>query len=68
MPGQDTIKLLRECDAGVKMGISSIGDVTETTGNKDFRKTLEKCKTEHEQLEKEIEKLLEKYPVEKLYV
>ena len=24
---QDTIKLLRECDAGVKMGISSIDDV-----------------------------------------
>ena len=24
---QDTIKLLRECDAGVKMGIASIDDV-----------------------------------------
>ena len=24
---QDTVKLLRECDAGVKMGISSIDDV-----------------------------------------
>ena len=24
---QDTVKLLRECDAGIKMGISSIGDV-----------------------------------------
>ena len=28
---QDTIKLLRECDAGVKMGISSIDDVLEHT-------------------------------------
>ena len=27
MVEQDTIRLLRECDAGVKMGISSIGDV-----------------------------------------
>ena len=26
---QDTIRLLRECDAGVKMGIASIDDVTE---------------------------------------
>ena len=26
---QDTVKLLRECDAGVKMGISSIDDVLE---------------------------------------
>ena len=24
---QDTIKLLRECDAGVKMGVASIDDV-----------------------------------------
>ena len=27
MVEQDTIKLLRECDAGVKMGIASIDDV-----------------------------------------
>ena len=26
---QDTIRLLRECDSGVKMGISSIDDVIE---------------------------------------
>ena len=25
---QDTIKLLRECDAGVKMGVASIDDVS----------------------------------------
>ena len=24
---QDTVKLLRECDAGVKMGVKSIDDV-----------------------------------------
>ena len=29
MKEQDTIKLLRECDAGVKMGVSSIDDVLE---------------------------------------
>ena len=61
MPEQDTIKLLRECDAGVKMGISSIGDVIGTTENKEFRGLLEKCKTEHERLEGEIGELLEKY-------
>ena len=26
---QDTIKLLRECDAGIKMGVASIDDVTD---------------------------------------
>ena len=29
---QDTIKLLRECDAGVKMGVASIDDVLEYVG------------------------------------
>ena len=29
---QDTIKLLRECDAGVKMGVSSIDDVMDEAG------------------------------------
>ncbi len=27
MSEQDTVRLLRECDAGVKMGISSIDDI-----------------------------------------
>ena len=29
MVQQDTVKLLRECDAGVKMGVASIADVEE---------------------------------------
>ena len=43
------------------MGISSIGDVLNTTEDGKFRKLLEKCKSEHENLENEIESLLEKY-------
>lgn len=58
---QDTIKLLRECDAGVKMGISSIGDVLDKVGSNEFEKLLTKCKTEHEKLDEEIDKLLNKY-------
>ena len=27
---KDTVRLLRECDAGVKMGVSSIDDVVST--------------------------------------
>ena len=34
---QDTIKLLRECDAGIKMGISSIDDVLDHVNSKDFQ-------------------------------
>lgn len=58
---QDTVKLLRECDAGVKMGISSIEDVLQYTGDDGFRRKLSDCKKEHDVLEGEIEGLLDRY-------
>ena len=58
---QDTIKLLRECDAGVKMGISSIDDVMDHVKKEDFRKKLMKCRDEHEDLQCKILQELEKY-------
>ena len=58
---QDTIKLLRECDAGVKMGISSIDDVLEHVRKEAFRKKLTKCKDEHEDLQCKLLQELEKY-------
>lgn len=61
MVEQDTIKLLRECDAGVKMGISSIEDVLDNVENDDFEKLLTDCKNEHEKLDKELQALLDKY-------
>ena len=58
---QDTIKLLRECDAGVKMGISSIDDVMDHVKSEDFRNKLEKCRREHDDLQIKILQELEKY-------
>ena len=58
---QDTIKLLRECDAGVKMGITSIDDVLPHTKADAMHKKLTVCKDEHEQLQNEIQQLLGKY-------
>ena len=58
---KDTIRLLRECDAGIKMGVSSIDDVFEKVHNKDFKNILYECKREHEKLDRELQKLLEKY-------
>ena len=58
---QDTIKLLRECDAGVKMGISSIDDVLDHVKKEAFRKKLHKCRQEHEDLQIRILQELEKY-------
>ena len=37
---QDTIRLLRECDAGVQMGTKSIDDVFEYVSSKRFRTLL----------------------------
>ncbi len=58
---QDTIKLLRECDAGVKMGISSIDDVLEHVRKEDFKQKLTKCKDEHEDLQIKILQELQRY-------
>lgn len=57
----DTIKLLRECDLGIKMGVSAISEVEDYVQNDDFKNLLTDCKKEHKQLKKEIEVLLEKY-------
>lgn len=57
----DTIKLLRECDAGIKMGIDSIGDVLDYVHDEAFRKHLAACKDKHEKLKEEIQKLLDEY-------
>lgn len=58
---QDTIKLLRECDAGIKMGVTSIEDVLEHVESENFYKKLMKCKEEHDKLQSEIQGLLGKY-------
>ena len=61
MVEQDTVKLLRECDAGTQMGIDSIEDVLNHVKKQDFRKKLTACKQEHQKLQGEIDQLLEKY-------
>ena len=61
MVESDTIKLLRECDAGVKMGIASIDDVLEHVCSDKLKKLLTQCKDEHEKLATEIRGLLSKY-------
>lgn len=58
---QDTIKLLRECDAGVKMGVSSIEDVLEYAENQRLREYLADCRKAHEDLDKDLQKMLDRY-------
>ena len=58
---KDTIRLLRECDAGVKMGVSSIDDVLKYVKDEKLKAYLEESKTEHEDLDRDLQELLDKY-------
>lgn len=57
----DTIKLLRECDAGVKMGVSSIDDVIGHVHSHELKKSLIECKSEHQKLDSDIQAQLSRF-------
>ncbi len=58
---KDTILLLRECDAGVKMGVKSISDVIDHVKNESLRELLHACKDRHDEIDKELQELLGEY-------
>lgn len=58
---KDTIRLLRECDAGVQMGISSINDVLDYAAAEPLRKLLRDCRDDHETLDKDLQKALDRF-------
>lgn len=57
----DTIKLLRECDAGIKMGVSSLDEVLDYVHDEKLEEALKEYREEHNDLQSEILTLLEKY-------
>lgn len=58
---QDTIRLLRECDAGVKMGIASLDGVQKHIQSQKLKCIVEECKQDHKALDGEIQALLNRY-------
>ena len=58
---QDTIRLLRECDAGVRMGIASIEDVEKHAKGEGMKQILADCKETHEMLAEDLEKELSRF-------
>lgn len=58
---QDTIKLMRECDAGCKMGIATIREVEKYVHNKNFKEKLAESKSDHEDLQGQLQELLDEY-------
>ena len=57
----DTIELLRECDAGIQIGISAIDEVKDSVSNNEFRSNLDGYQREYAELQNEIQELLHQY-------
>lgn len=58
---QDTVRLLRECDAGARMGMRSIEDVAPYVNGSPLGQALERSKNEHSHLESEIQTQLNRF-------
>lgn len=58
---QDTVRLLRECDAGAKMGVDSLNDVIDRVENRTFQQALRKSREAHEALSGEIRGELDRF-------
>ncbi len=57
----DTIELLKECDAGIKMGTEAIDEVVEQVQNPEFKSKLKNYKDDYNFLQKEIEDMLKNF-------
>ena len=57
----DTIELLRECDAGIQMGIGTLDEVKDHVFNEDFRALLDGYQRQYANLQNEIQGLLHSY-------
>ena len=55
MVHEDTISLLRECSAGIKMGTASIDEVLESAEGRKLKEILSSSKDEHNRLGEETE-------------
>lgn len=60
----DTEKLLKECNAGIKMGVSSIEEIIDKVQSDDLKKILDSSKEEHQRLGSETRELLNQYDLE----
>lgn len=59
----DTIKLLRECDAGIKMGIESINEVLKYVDDSRLHDVLTKCRDDHLGLQAQIQEMLDDFMI-----
>ena len=60
MTNDDTLSLLKECDAGVKMATASLDDVREHVETPELRAILNTSRQQHELIGREVQDVLEK--------
>lgn len=61
MVEQDTIRLLHECDSGIKMGVAAIDEVMDSVKSQELRQSLQKSMTENEQIKNDLQTMLIDY-------
>ena len=61
MIDNDTVRLLRECDAGATMGVGSINDVLGDVRSASLRQLLSESRDDHNRISREIRSQLHRY-------
>ncbi len=64
MENNDTVYLLKECDAGSKMAVASIDDILDKVQSDDLKKLLTESREHHEKLGNDLHSLLIEYKSE----
>ena len=64
MRNEDTVNLLRECNAGVKMGVATIDEVLPHVKSKKMETVLNECKQRHERIGNQTHELLAEHGVD----
>ncbi len=61
MINNDTVELLKECNAGIKMGVTSIEEVLDNVENQEFKNLLSSSMEEHQRLGSETHEMLNQF-------
>lgn len=61
MANEDTICLLKECNAGVKMAVKSFDEVMDRIKSLEMRQQLEESRSKHKEIEEKTESRLNDY-------
>ena len=61
MSTKESIGILKECDAGVKMALASLDDVWEHVQHAELRAIINTTRAQHQSVGREVQQLLDEY-------